>query len=710
MFNTYPYLNINDLNLDFILNAIREMKYEVTNFVSINAIKYADPIQWNITSQYEKNTIVIDPVTGTAYISVAPVPSGVSLTRPEYWTVVFDLGSFVTRAAQNFTSRWESDTTTTATFATSTGNWLVWGDVLYKALTNITAGDTYVVGSNIEHFTIEDLYNAYLNTVAQILAMIGDLDDLNTINKTDLVSAINEIVANNGDLSNLITRDNTTIVNAVNEVKRDLNCVTLDVNAFSGTTYGDRLKNAVESATQNCKIELPAGDIYVHEIALPTSISIKFVGAGMNYADNTTCGTRIFPKDNTTEFLFSADAIHTDYYEFHSISFNGNDTCKSAIYGQYANGFLIDRCSFFDFTEYAIMISAISNIRGCYFDVPNGLGCMKLGSDSFVTNNEFSKGVDCVYIYGGGNRIIGNLFNEGSTAGIRIKAPTSTNSISNNLIANNYFGANDGFDIYIDADSTYNAHGNIICGNMFECTYNAHDESAIFVKYNRYCQIINNVFRMGNSNASNYVIDIRNCAGGIVADSVVYNSVHDSMYFLSNTDMTIHDIQFIYCAGYNITFDSNMRIKAHNLRSQAGSNPNTGIIATNSSGCEAFDISYGNTLTLDAGFKNVNYPVTGSTTLTIPLATNSVAVNKCLRYGSICTYSLDVRFTNAVNAGTVIATIPVGYRATFSIIITCNNNVNNYIVTADANGDIKLNSGPLAANERLFFTITAIMA
>lgn len=209
-FNQYPYLNLNDLNLDYILKAIGEMKYEVTNFVSINAIKYADPIQWNITSQYEKNTIVIDPVTGTAYISVAPVPAGVALTRPEYWTVVFDLGSFVTRAAQNFTSRWESETTATATFPTNTGEWLVWGDVLYKALTNITAGDTYVVNGNIEHFTIEDLYNAYLNTVASILTMVGDLVDLNTSDKTSVVNAINSVVA---DLNNLADARNAIIYN-----------------------------------------------------------------------------------------------------------------------------------------------------------------------------------------------------------------------------------------------------------------------------------------------------------------------------------------------------------------------------------------------------------------------------------------------------------------------------------------------------------------
>lgn len=216
MFNQYPYLNLNDLNLDYLLNEIKSMYNDVTNFVSINAIKYADPIQWNITSQYEKNTVVIDPLTGTAYISVAAVPSGVALTRTEYWTVVFDLGSFVTRAAQNFTSHWESDTTLTATFSTSTGGWLVWGDVLYKALTNITAGDSYVVGGNIEHFTIEDLYNAYLNTVAQILAMIGNLVDLTTTDKTSIVNAINEVVSNFGTFRTEINNNFNAFKNEVN--------------------------------------------------------------------------------------------------------------------------------------------------------------------------------------------------------------------------------------------------------------------------------------------------------------------------------------------------------------------------------------------------------------------------------------------------------------------------------------------------------------
>lgn len=263
MFNQYPYLNLNDLNLDYLLNEIKSMYNDVTNFVSINAIKYADPIQWNITRQYEKNTVVIDPLTGTAYISVAPVPSGVALTREEYWTVVFDLGSFVTRAAQNFTRRWESDTTLTATFSTPSGSWLVWGDVLYKALTNITAGDTYVIGSNIEHFTIEELYNSVINLIQAnydaIVEMIGDLDDLSTEEKGNIVGAINEIVSNIGKLNDLQTENKDSIVAAINETNtkitdlsnRETNKIAnvLDFGAVGDNVTDDTqaIKNALNS-------------------------------------------------------------------------------------------------------------------------------------------------------------------------------------------------------------------------------------------------------------------------------------------------------------------------------------------------------------------------------------------------------------------------------------------------------------------------------
>lgn len=242
LFDQFPYTNFHELNLMWILEALKEIKTTTEQFVAINSLKYADPIQWNITSQYEKNTIVIDPQTGIAYISVQPVPTGVALTNTDYWTVVFNLREFVVRAAKNFTTRFEEDTTLTATFNTAAGGWLVWGDTLYRALVNITAGDSYVVGGNIEHFTMEDI-SGHLedltttdksNLVAainEIAGIIGDLNDLTTTDKSNLVAAINELVSSiadeaqaradaDGDLNDLDTTDKSNLVAAINEVNR----------------------------------------------------------------------------------------------------------------------------------------------------------------------------------------------------------------------------------------------------------------------------------------------------------------------------------------------------------------------------------------------------------------------------------------------------------------------------------------------------------
>ena len=71
-----PYTNFHDMNLDWIIEALNEFNRKLANFVSLNTIKYADPIKWDIISQYAQNTLVLDPQDGTAYLSVQPVPQG----------------------------------------------------------------------------------------------------------------------------------------------------------------------------------------------------------------------------------------------------------------------------------------------------------------------------------------------------------------------------------------------------------------------------------------------------------------------------------------------------------------------------------------------------------------------------------------------------------------------------------------------------------
>ena len=238
VFDHFPYTNFHELNLEWILLALKEIQQTMEDFVSLNAIKYADPIQWNITKQYEKNTIVIDPLTGTAYISVRPVPAGANITDTDYWTVVFDLGQFVVKMAHNLANVVEPETTLTATVSSSYNDWIIWGDVLYRNInpSGIIAGDAYVIGSNISAFTIEDVVGhiqdltttdksnlvAAINEVLQTLInTTGDLDDLTTTDKSNLVAAINEVlqtlINTTGDLNDLDTTDKSNLVAAINE-------------------------------------------------------------------------------------------------------------------------------------------------------------------------------------------------------------------------------------------------------------------------------------------------------------------------------------------------------------------------------------------------------------------------------------------------------------------------------------------------------------
>lgn len=93
IFNKYPYTDFHEINLDWVLSEIKKLEYELTNFVKLNTIKYANPILWDITKQYEANTVVIDGHTGNAYLSTNPVPVGVDIVNTEYWTGIFNYES-----------------------------------------------------------------------------------------------------------------------------------------------------------------------------------------------------------------------------------------------------------------------------------------------------------------------------------------------------------------------------------------------------------------------------------------------------------------------------------------------------------------------------------------------------------------------------------------------------------------------------------------
>ena len=141
-----PYTNFHDLNLDWIMDALNEFDTKLTNFVSLATIKYANPIQWDITSQYEANTVVVDS-NGNAYLSVQPVPSGVSLDRTEFWTKIGNFDELWADVKKAITPNDEGHSPT-ATAARAVND-LVWvNGALVRVTRAMIAGDAYVPGSN----------------------------------------------------------------------------------------------------------------------------------------------------------------------------------------------------------------------------------------------------------------------------------------------------------------------------------------------------------------------------------------------------------------------------------------------------------------------------------------------------------------------------------------------------------------------------------
>lgn len=169
MFNLYPYKNLNDFNLDYILKTLKQLKETVETFIATETVTFADPILWNISSQYAKNTIVLSN-SGDAYLSKQAVPVNIQLENADYWQEIFNFADYVRTANSNLTFNIEQNTTR-ATDTYAIDDWLLWDDVLYKVTSAIAVDDLLVVDTNIVHFTVEDFIKAFMtwatNTIQQ---------------------------------------------------------------------------------------------------------------------------------------------------------------------------------------------------------------------------------------------------------------------------------------------------------------------------------------------------------------------------------------------------------------------------------------------------------------------------------------------------------------------------------------------------------------
>ena len=146
-------------NLGWLIKELMSFKQDLATAIDLKTIKYADPIQWDITTQYPANTVVVDPKSGTAYMSKVPVPAGVELTNTSYWVVVFNYQDIYNKIMDGvaFNDR-DQDYATKDLLV----NDLVWyaGD-LYRVTRAIPVGSKYIPGANLIKTTIESMLARY---------------------------------------------------------------------------------------------------------------------------------------------------------------------------------------------------------------------------------------------------------------------------------------------------------------------------------------------------------------------------------------------------------------------------------------------------------------------------------------------------------------------------------------------------------------------
>lgn len=259
-------------------------------YIETSSISYADPIQWDITKQYPRNTVVVT-VNGDGYLSTQPVPIGIDIDNEDYWTKI-----------GNFSELWGSvklaitpvdeKLKTTASEARAVND-LVWlNNDLYIITKAMDAGTRYIEGTNCKKTNIGE-----------------QLKDLNTkvdSNKSSVDNSIEQINTNieniNTNLNKKIDKDTTGDLAQTVSGNLDVhsnNNLSLDGKALYFKSNGTALM-AIDSNKINIGSFLR--QIPVSFLAMPQFRAVDMVNIDDNYAYATM---RTGSNNVDTKFLVS---------------------------------------------------------------------------------------------------------------------------------------------------------------------------------------------------------------------------------------------------------------------------------------------------------------------------------------------------------------------------------------------------------------------
>lgn len=260
-------------------------------YIETSSISYADPIQWDITKQYPRNTVVVT-VNGDGYLSTQPVPIGIDIDNEDYWTKIGNFSELWGSVKLAITPVDEKLKTTAS--AARAVNDLVWlNNDLYVITKAMDAGTRYIEGTNCKKTDIGE-----------------QLNDLNTKVDNNKSSVDNSIEQINTNIENINTNLNKKIDKDTTGDLAQTVSGTMSVQSVGRMTLDSK---DIISLRRNGTQYLDIGTSSITLGSMQTSVPISFYGvpqfrrlSPVNIDDNYSYVTmRTSFDNNDTKFLVS---------------------------------------------------------------------------------------------------------------------------------------------------------------------------------------------------------------------------------------------------------------------------------------------------------------------------------------------------------------------------------------------------------------------
>lgn len=295
--------------LGWLIKELMSFKQDLATAIDLKTIKYADPIQWDITTQYPANTVVVDPKSGTAYMSKVPVPAGVELNNTNYWVIVFNYQDIYNKIMDGvaFNDR-DQDYATKDLLV----NDLVWyAGELYRVTRAIQTGSKYIPGTNLVKTTIESLLTRYygrdrttqvsndtVNVSGDYTLTAGDIAE--TASNLTLHSTKDMLLDSDGKLTEQIAGNREIDVDGNDSVHID-GASTINIGGIRTEVYaGDKTEGVTgaytgkfgsasfETQSPSWLVKFPDQTVDIKDIRKAVCINVRDYGAkGDNIADDT---------------------------------------------------------------------------------------------------------------------------------------------------------------------------------------------------------------------------------------------------------------------------------------------------------------------------------------------------------------------------------------------------------------------------------------